>query len=78
MEEVDVQERWISTTALHQYLERVQKYEYKLGQLNGGYVSLEEKVLLKLRTQGGEAVVGVHDRVHAGIQEWEEAVVSAW
>ena len=78
MEEVDVQENRISTgAALHQNFERVQEHDHKLGQLNGRYVSLEEQVLLKLWTQRGEAVIGVHDRVHAGVQEREETVVSA-
>lgn len=65
------------STAGHQNPERVQEHEHELGQLDGGDISLEEQVLLELRSKRREAIVGVHDRMHARIEERKQAVVSS-
>lgn len=77
MEEVHIEKDRMPSTAGHQNPERVQEHEHELGQLDGGDISLEEQVLLELRSKRREAIVGVHDRMHARIEERKQAVVSS-
>lgn len=58
-------------------LEGVDHHQDELHHLDGGEVLLPPEVLLVLRAQRGQEVVGVHDDVHEGVEEAEEGRVPA-
>lgn len=55
----------------------VQDDDRELHHLNGGQMALPPQVLAHLRSECGQSVVGVHERVHGRVEQRKQRVVAA-